>query len=108
MKTNNISKILFAATLGSSAVASAGAFNINEHDAAVTGRGGATAASNESPSAIVFNPGGIPVAEGTNFAVGLTSYIASGSYTPDGSDTKTKTDSQPAFVPNIYVTSRVH
>lgn len=108
MKTNHISKILFAATLGSSAVASAGAFNINEHDASVTGRGGATAASNEGPSSIVFNPGGIPVAEGTNFAVGLTMYDAKGSYTPDGSTTKTSTDSSPAFVPNVYVTSRVH
>jgi len=80
MKTNNISKILFAATLGSSAIASANAFNINEHDARVTGRGGATTASNDTPSSIVFNPGGIPIAEG----------------------------SHPAFVPSIYITSRVH
>jgi long-chain fatty acid transport protein len=108
MKTNHISKILFAATLGSSVVASAGAFNINEHDARVTGRGGATAASNDGPSSIVFNPGGIPVAEGTNFAIGVTSYIASGSYTPEGSTTKTTTDQQPQFVPNVYITSRVH
>jgi long-chain fatty acid transport protein len=108
MKTNQISKILFAATLGSSAIASANAFNINEHDARATGRGGATAASNDTPSAIVFNPGGIPIGDGTNFAVALTAYMATGSYTPDGSTTKTETDSSPAFVPSIYVTSRVH
>ncbi|HUS31411.1 MAG TPA: outer membrane protein transport protein [Kofleriaceae bacterium] len=108
MKTKHISKILFAVTLGSSAVASANGFNVNEHDARVTGRGGATAASNDTPSSIVFNPGGIPIAEGTNFSVGLTSYIASGSYTPEGGGAKTTTDSQPAFAPSLYVTSRVH
>jgi long-chain fatty acid transport protein len=108
MKTNKISKILFAATLGSSAIASANAFNINEHDARVTGRGGATAASNDTPSSIVFNPGGIPIAEGTNFSVALTTYIAKGSYTPEGDTMKTSTDSSPAFVPSVYITSRVH
>jgi long-chain fatty acid transport protein len=108
MKTNNLSKILFAATLGSSAIASANAFNINEHDARVTGRGGATAASNDTPSSIVFNPGGIPIGEGTNFSLALTTYMASGSYTPEAGGAKTETDSSPAVVPAIYVTSRVH
>jgi long-chain fatty acid transport protein len=108
MKTKTISKILFAATLGSSAIASANAFNINEHDARVTGRGGATAASNDTPSSIVFNPGGIPIGEGTNFSLALTTYMASGSYTPEAGGAKTETDSSPALVPAIYVTSRVH
>ncbi|MEO8702332.1 MAG: outer membrane protein transport protein, partial [Kofleriaceae bacterium] len=88
-------------------VASANAFNINEHDARVTGRGGASAASNEDPSAIVFNPGGIALGEGTNIAIGSSLYIAQGSYESD-SVAKTKTDSSPALVPNIFVTSRVH
>src|SRR3954451_7924559 len=100
MKT--LKHFIFAATLGSSAIASANAFNINEHDARVTGRGGATAASNTDPSSIVFNPGGIPVAEGTNFAVALTSYFASANYTPEGGGAKTSTDSSPVFVPSIY------
>ncbi len=100
--------IAFAAALGTSAVASANAFNINEHDAAATGRGGATAATNTSPSSIVFNPGGLAVADGTNFQIGGSLIFASGAYTPlDGGD-KTSTDTSPAIVPSLYVTSRVH
>jgi long-chain fatty acid transport protein len=104
-----IRKILFS-TLGLGALAAnahANAFNINEHDARVTGRGGATAASNTTPSSIVFNPGGIAVAEGTNILIGSSLYLASGSYTPEGGP-KTSTDSSPSVVPSLYLTSRVH
>ncbi|HEX5058314.1 MAG TPA: outer membrane protein transport protein [Kofleriaceae bacterium] len=104
----NIRYILFAAALGSSAVASANAFNINEHDARVTGRGGATVATNTTPSAMVFNPGGLAVEEGTNAAVNGTIYVAEGSYTPDGSTMKTTTDSAPALVPTGFVTTRIN
>jgi long-chain fatty acid transport protein len=104
----NLSYFLFAAVLGSSSLASANAFNINEHDAAATGRGGATAATNVSPSSIVFNPGGIAIAEGTNFQLGGAFIMAKGSYTPTGGGEKTSTDSSPAVVPNVFITSRVH
>jgi long-chain fatty acid transport protein len=104
----NLSYFLFAAVLGSSSLASANAFNINEHDAAATGRGGATAASNVSPAAVVFNPGGIAVAEGTNVQLGGSLILAKGAYTLDSTGEKTKTDSDPAIVPNLFVTSRVH
>jgi len=89
-------------------VASGNAFNINEHDAKVTGRGGATAASNTSASSVIFNPGGIPIAEGTQVAIGGSLYVASGSYEPTGGGTKIDTDSSPAVVPSIFITSRVH
>jgi long-chain fatty acid transport protein len=105
MKT--LKHFLFAGILGSSGLASANAFNINEHDAAVTGRGGATAASNTTPSSIVYNPGGIAVAEGTSFTIGGSLYMAEGSYQPAGGD-KTTTDSNPSVVPSFYLTSRVH
>lgn len=102
MKT--LSKSLFmVACLGG--VASGNAFNINEHDAKVTGRGGASAASNTDPSSVIFNPGGIPVAEGTNVAIGGALYIAKGSY--EDAAGKTFTDSPPSVVPSIYVTSRL-
>ena len=87
--------------------AAANAFNVNEHDARVTGRGGATAASNGDASAIVFNPGGIPLGEGTQLLVGGTLYIAQGSY-ENNSTNKVKTDSPPIPVPNFYIISRVH
>jgi long-chain fatty acid transport protein len=87
--------------------ASANAFNINEHDPRVTGRGGATAASNTEPSSIVFNPGGIAINEGTQVAISTSFYLAKGSY--ENADTpKTETDSPMSVVPSVYVTSRVH
>jgi long-chain fatty acid transport protein len=92
---------------GLTGVASANAFNINEHDARVTGRGGATAASNDDASAIVFNPGGVAISEGTTIAIGTSLYVAQGSYENAMVD-KTTTDSGAAVVPNLYVTSRVH
>jgi long-chain fatty acid transport protein len=104
----NLRYVLFAAVVGSSAVASANAFNINEHDARVTGRGGASAATNTTPSAMVFNPGGLAVAEGTNVMIGSSLYVAQGDYTLDSDGSKTSTDSSPSIVPNIYLTSRVH
>src|SRR4051812_18452513 len=82
----NLKHILFAATLGSSAIASANAFNVNEHDAKAPGRAGAVAATDTDPSAVAFNPGGIAVAEGTNVSVDATIYMATGGYEPiDGS-----------------------
>ena len=104
-----IRKILFSALgLGALATnASANAFNINEHDARVTGRAGASAASNTEPSSVVFNPGGIAVNEGTQVALGSAFYFAEGSYDGDTTE-KQKTDSPMQIVPSLYVTSRVH
>lgn len=104
----NFSYFLFAAAIGYSGVASANAFNINEHDAYVTGRGGATAATNVSPSSVVFNPGGLAIGEGTNFQLGGALIFAQGAYTPIGGGEKTSTDTSPAIVPSAYVTSRLH
>ncbi|NVB82659.1 MAG: hypothetical protein HOV81_30055 [Kofleriaceae bacterium] len=104
----NLKHILFAAILGSSGLASANAFNINEHDAKVTGRGGASAASNTDPSSIIFNPGGMAVGEGTNVSIGGSLIMANGSYETFSGENKTDTDSSPAVVPNAYLTSRVH
>src|SRR5690349_8592341 len=104
-----IRKILFSA-LGLGALASnasANAFNINEHDARVTGRAGATAASNTEPSSIVFNPGGIAINEGTQVALGTAFYFAEGTY-KNASTPKQSTDSGMSVVPSVYVTSRVH
>ena len=88
----NLTYFLFAAVVGHSSTASANAFNINEHDARVTGRGGATAASNTEPSSVVFNPGGIAINEGTNVALGTAFYFAQGTYEGDGVE-KQETDS---------------
>src|SRR5690242_6151928 len=98
MKTLLQSTFMVAALAG---VAWGNAFNINEHDAKVTGRGGASAASNTDPSSVIFNPGGIPVAEGTNVSIGSSLYIAEGSYADTMS--KTETDSSPSVVPSLYL-----
>jgi len=87
--------------------ASANAFNINEHDARLTGRGDATAASDDTPAAIFANIAGISIADGTNISLGTSVYIAEGSY--ENPDTqKVKTDGSPSVVPQAYITSRVH
>jgi long-chain fatty acid transport protein len=98
---------LFLAVGLGGGIASANGFYINEHDAKVTGRAGASTATNTDPSAIVYNPGGIPVSEGTTVSIGSSLIIAKGSYT-DLMDEKTETDSSPAVLPTIFVTSRVH
>jgi long-chain fatty acid transport protein len=105
MKTITTSLLLVA---GMGGVASGNAFNINEHDAKVSGRGGATAATNTDASSVVFNPGGIPIGEGTQVAVNGSLYIAQGFYEPEGGGAKVKTDTDPIPVPGVYLTSRVH
>ncbi len=109
---------LFAATAGLAAVtgtAGANSFNINEHDARVTGRGGATAASNDDASAIVFNVGGLGRTEGTEVLIGTSLYIAQGYYCTQSDadqnvcqDNGTKTKSPPQPVPSIYISHRIN
>lgn len=113
----NLRSTLFAAVglIGIPGIASANSFNINEHDARVTGRGGATAASNSDASSIVFNVGGLALGEGTQLMIGGTVYVAEGWYC-NGSDAEnnvcrdngTRTDSPPAAVPSLYVASRIN
>lgn len=105
--TKSLSQALFLVA-GAAGVASGNAFNINEHDAKVTGRGGASVATNTDASSVVFNPGGIPVSEGTQVAVNGSLYIAKGSYELTGTDETIKTTSPAQPVPSIFVTSRVH
>ncbi len=111
----NLRKTIFVALVGVPGLASANSFNINEHDPQVTGRGGATAASNDAPSAIVFNPAGLGLTEGTQVNLGTSLYIAQGWYCDSGQaeqnvcqDNGTKTDSDPALVPNLYVSHRIN
>lgn len=104
----NLKHLLFAATLGSSAIASANAFNVNEHDAKATGRAGAVAATDTDPSSVAFNPGGIAVEDGTNVSVDATIYMAKGGYEPiDGSGELVETDASPTIAPAFFLTSRI-
>ncbi len=108
---------LFAAAglVGVTGTAGANSFNINEHDARVTGRGGATAASNDDASAIVFNPAGLGRTEGTEVLIGTALYIAQGWYCTESDaeqnvcqDNGTKTESPPQPVPSIYISHRIN
>lgn len=103
----NLRTSLFLALTLSGGTAFANAFNVNEHDARVTGRGGSVAASDDDPSAIVFNPGGVALSEGTTIVLGTSLYIAQGTYENDSTQ-KVKTDSPPVPVPNLYVTSKLN
>src|SRR5512142_1822288 len=92
---------------GLTGIASANSFNVNEHDARVTGRAGAAAASDDDASSIVFNPGGLGLVTGTQVIVEGTLYIAQGSY-ENATTPKVTTDSPPQPVPSLYIASRVH
>jgi long-chain fatty acid transport protein len=98
------STLFLIAALGGEAWGNA--FNVNEHDAKSAGRGVATAASNTDPSSIAFNPGGIPIAEGTQVMVDATLYIGEGEYQPISGDDVT-TDSPPRLVPSVFATTRL-
>lgn len=89
--------------------ASANGFYINEHDAKVTGRAGATAASNEDASSIIFSPGGIARGEeGTSVSLTGTLIAAKGSYfDASNRDERTDTDSSPAVLPSLFIRSRL-
>lgn len=89
--------------------ASANGFYINEHDAKSTGRAGATTATNDDPSSVIFNPGGIALDEGTNVAITASVIAARGSYyDTNNMDARTDTDTPPAVVPSIFATSRLN
>ncbi len=104
MRTFSKTLVLVA---GMSGVASANAFYINEHDAKVTGRGGTSTATDIDPSAIVFNPGGLAVGEGTAFSIGASLISARASFTdPDG--TVTDTNGSPAVLPQAMMSHRIN
>lgn len=104
----NVPTALFAALgLAGASAASANSFNVNEHDARVTGRGGAAAASDDDASCIVFNPGGLAIPKGTQLLIGGSLYVAEGAYENDTTP-RVSTDSPAIPVPNMYIASRVH
>ncbi|HEY4175941.1 MAG TPA: outer membrane protein transport protein [Kofleriaceae bacterium] len=103
-----ISTSLFLVVTSLGGVASANAFFLNEHDAKSNGRAGASTASDTDASSVIYNPGGIPVADGVQVSVNGTLYVAQGSYEPEGGGAKVKTDSAPQLAPSVFATARVH
>lgn len=101
-----LSKTLFL-VVGMTGAASANGFYINEHDAKVTGRGGASTATDTDPSSIVYNPGGLAVGEGTSFSIGASLIAAQASYT-DTNNLKTDTNAPPAVLPQVFVAHRIN
>lgn len=107
MRTLSKTLFLVAGLGGLGGVASANGFYINEHDARETGRAGAGAATEDGPSSIVFNPGGIAIGEGTAISLGASLISAQASYT-DTMNSKTDTNAPVAVVPQLFISSRVH
>ncbi len=102
----NLSKSLFI-LVGLGGAASANGFYINEHDTKVTGRAGASVATDTDASAVVFNPGGLAVGEGTSFTVGASVISAAATYTtPDGQ--ATDTNGSPAVLPAVMISHRIN
>jgi long-chain fatty acid transport protein len=104
----NVRTFLVAALAvgATSTAAHANAFYLSEHDAEATGRGFANAASDDEPSSIVYNPGGVALGTGTAISLGGSLVIADASFTPDGG-AKYSTTTGPQVLPQLYVTSRL-
>jgi long-chain fatty acid transport protein len=100
-----------SALSGMSANAFAGGFQINEHNAAATGRASSVVATVSDPSAIWHNPAGLANAEGTQFLVGATMIVPEGQYVgvgipsanSNGNSETWDARSTPVVVPNAYV-----
>jgi long-chain fatty acid transport protein len=100
-----------AAVAGASATAFGAGFQINEHNAAATGRASSVVATVNDPSAIWHNPAGLANAEGTQFLVGGTLIIPEGKYeglgiasaNPTNEAIEWDANSTPVIVPNAYV-----
>ena len=102
---------LFAALgLGALAgTASANGFYVHEHGAKGTGRAGATMASDEDPSSVIFSPGGIALGRGTRVSLTASMIAAKGTYfDPNNMDQRTDTDTSPVVLPSISATSRIN
>ena len=110
LRTSLFAALFAALGLGALAgAASANGFFINEHDAKVTGRAGATTATDEDASSVVFSPGGIALGEGTQVSITASLIAAKGSYfDANNMDARTDTDSSPAVLPSIFATSRIN
>lgn len=101
-----------ALTLLVPATAFGAGFQVNEHNAAATGRAGAVFATVKDPSAVFYNPAGLVHTEGTELQLGVTLIRPSGTYTgvglpglqnDGGTGPVTQNATQPFIpVPNIY------
>jgi long-chain fatty acid transport protein len=91
--------------------AHANGFVLNDHGADATGRANAVVATEIDGSAIVHNPGGVPVRDGINVMVGASLIFPSSSFECESvqcNGTTTDTESPMAVTPQMFVTARVH
>ncbi len=93
---------------GLSGIASANAFLINEHDAKQVGRGNASTATDDDPSSIYYNIGGLAVQDGTNVQIGGSLVVPMASYTDPNTMKKSDTDASAPVLPQLFISSRVH
>ena len=73
---------ILALTLSETVMAAG--FQINEHGAAATARGGAVFATISDPSAVFYNPAGLTRNSGTHLSLGVTGILPSAFYEAPG------------------------
>ena len=100
--------IIAGSILCLAATAHANGFVLNDHGAKATGRAGAVVATVTDGSAVVHNPGGLAVEEGTHVYLGATLLMPNAAFTEASTGTRTETTSGSAVTPNLYLISRVH
>jgi long-chain fatty acid transport protein len=79
-------------------------FRIPNQDAEAIARGNAFAATADNPSAIYYNPAGIPQLPGQNFQVGLLNYFGLNTHYDSASGGSSDTRFEVLPVPQIYYT----
>ena len=99
--------IILATSLGTTGLAHANAFLINEFDSKAVGRGNASTATDVDPSSIYYNVGGLPAGEGTAFMVGTAIIAPQASY-EDPAGMKTDSNTSPQAVPHVFGTYRIN
>src|ERR1700733_14454098 len=104
MRIISTSFMAAAGLVAATGIVHANGFLLNEHDAAAVGRGNAVTATDIDGSSLVYNPGGLAVSDGTRVFIGSALVVHDESFTPTGSDTKSKSNEGPAPLPELYIT----
>jgi long-chain fatty acid transport protein len=95
-----------AVGVGLGATAHANAFLLNEFDARETGRGNAAAASDDEPSSIYYNVGGLAIGDGTRVQVSGSLVTPFATFNQTGG-TSTDSNTSPQVLPAVFASHRI-
>jgi long-chain fatty acid transport protein len=101
-----LSLFAFGVAAGLGATAHANGFLLNEFDARQVGRGNAAAASDDEPSSIYYNVGGLAAGDGTQFQIGGSLVAPFVTFNQTGGPS-VDSNTSPQVLPSVFVTHRI-